>query len=167
MYSVFNFNFNSVFNLQNQVIDWLKKNSGDFFIFYLFFMCSSVNSFFPTAVFCKYFFNVWNQMIFFRWICEFFHDWKPNNNFFMLEIFFFFLRKKILRTFFVKTFFSLIKWNRVKRNVWVLFCCPQVSLKKQKWTDKYTQQSKFVFCVCKNWTSYYFLVMLQNAERTD
>lgn len=158
-----------------------KENSGDFFFFFnLFFICSSVNSFFPTAVFCKYFFNVWNQMIFFRWICEFFHDWKPNNIFFfMLEIFFFgrilplefsiffFLRKKILRTFFVKTFFSLIKWNRVKRNVWVLFCCPQVSLKKQKWTDKYTQQSKFVFCVCKNWTSYYFLVMLQNSERTD
>lgn len=105
LYSVFNFNFNSVFNLQNQVIDWLKKNSGDFFIFYLFFMCSSVNSFFPTAVFCKYFFNVWNQMIFFRWICEFFHDWKPNNNFFMLEIFFFFSEKKYWELFLWRHFF--------------------------------------------------------------
>lgn len=93
-------------------------------------------------------------MIFFRWICEFFSWLKAKQyiffyagDFFFGRILplefsiFFFLRKKILRTFFVKTFFSLIKWNRVKRNVRVLFCCPQVSLKKQKWTDKYTQRA--------------------------
>lgn len=101
---IFFMNAKYFLNLQNQVIDWLKKNSGDFFIFYLFFICSSVNSFFPTAVFCKYFFNVWNQMIFFRWICEFFHDWKPNNNFFMLEIFFF-SQKKNIENFFCEDIF--------------------------------------------------------------
>lgn len=34
---IFFMNAKYFFNLQNQVIDWLKKNSGDFFFFFIFF----------------------------------------------------------------------------------------------------------------------------------
>lgn len=55
-------------------------------------------------------------MIFFRWICEFFHDWKPNNNFFYagdfffgrilpLDLFFFFSQKKNIKNFFCEDIF--------------------------------------------------------------
>lgn len=87
---IFFMNAKYFFNLQNQVIDWLKKNYGDFFFFLSFFHVFICELFFPNS---SFFANI-SLMFETKWFfsgefVNFFHDWKPNNIFFfMLEIFF-------------------------------------------------------------------------------
>lgn len=83
---------------------------------------------------------------------NFFHDWKPNNNFFYAGDFFsgrilplgfcfFFSQKKNIENFFCEDifFFDWMKQGEKKCLSFILLS--QVSLKKQKWTDKYTQRA--------------------------